>query len=57
MSLISFAWFLCRRKDSRVDVSEMFCLVFVQEEGFGVDEPDRFCLVLVQEEGFKGRCD
>ena len=35
MSLICFAWFLCRREDSRVDVSDMFCLAFVQEDGFG----------------------
>ena len=34
MSLISFARFLCRRKDLGVDVSDLFCLVFVQEEGF-----------------------
>ena len=35
MCLICFAWFLCRRKDLRVDVSDRFCLVFVQEEIFG----------------------
>ena len=29
MSLNSLAWFFCRRKDSRVDVSDRFCLVFV----------------------------
>ena len=34
MSLIGFVWFWCRRKDSRVDVTDRFCLVFVQEEGF-----------------------
>ena len=35
MCLIGFAWFLCRRKDFGVDVSDLICLVFVQEEGFG----------------------
>ena len=56
MCLICFAWFLCRRKDSRIDVSDLFCLVFVQEEGLGVDVSDRFYLVFVQEEGLGGRC-
>ena len=36
MCLICFAWFWCRRKDSRVNVSDLFCLVVVQEEGFEV---------------------
>ena len=34
MCLIGFAWFSCRRTDLEVDVSDLFCLVFVQEEGF-----------------------
>ena len=34
MSLISFAWFLSRRKDLGVDEPDLLCLVFVQEEGF-----------------------
>ena len=55
MSLIGFAWYLCRRKDLGVDVSDQFCLVFVQEEGFEGRCPDLFCVVFVQEEGFEGR--
>ena len=35
MCLISFAWFLRRRKDLGVDEPDQFCQVFVQEEGFG----------------------
>ena len=34
-------------------MSDLFCLVLVQEEGFEGHVSDLFCLVVVQEEGFE----
>ena len=54
MCRICFAWFLCRRKDSRVDVFDQFCLVLRRRKDSRVDDPGPFCLAFVQEEGFEG---